>query len=202
MRVECAAVLAATLLLGCSQQKKATASPSSPAAEPEPEPALEVTRTAAEPAPVPPKPSVMTADRAREIVVDMADGARADGPAVTFIVGGVTMVLVIDERANRMRIVSPISELARLDPNTLEVLMQANYHSALDARYALSEGTVFAAYIHPLSELTDVQLQAAVIQVANLVLTFGTEYSSTGLVFGAPGAGEPAPADPRPESRS
>ncbi len=32
-------------------------------------------------------------------------------------------------------------------------MMIANFHTALDARYAISDGVIYAAFIHPLSSL-------------------------------------------------
>ena len=63
--------------------------------------------------------------------------------------------------------------------------MVSNFHLALDARYAIAKGVLYAAYIHPLKELTEQQLQSAVIQVSTLRLTFGTTYTSGALTFGA-----------------
>jgi len=35
--------------------------------------------------------------------------------------------------------------------------MQANFDSALDARYAIAKGKLWSAFIHPLSELNEEQ---------------------------------------------
>ncbi len=45
---------------------------------------------------------------------------------------------------------------------------------------------VCAAYIHPLSPLRPEEVYSALRQVAELVKTFGTTYSSGELVFRAP----------------
>lgn len=49
---------------------------------------------------------------------------------------------------------------------------------------AISDGVLYSAYIHPLSDLSRPQLKSAVVQVANLALSFGTEYTSGVLTFG------------------
>ena len=61
--------------------------------------------------------------------------------------------------------------------------MEANFHSALDARYAISDGILWAAFIHPLQELTKDQVISAISQVYSTVQTFGTYYSSGELSF-------------------
>ena len=69
-------------------------------------------------------------------------------------------------------------------------MLVANFHNALDARYAVSNGNVFAAFLHPLSSLEENDLRSALRQVSQLVANFGTTYSSGGLQF-APGEEEP-----------
>jgi hypothetical protein len=63
-------------------------------------------------------------------------------------------------------------------------MMQANFDSALDARYAIAEGRLWAVYIHPLSPLRDEQLISGVGQVVNAALTYGTLYTSGAGQFG------------------
>lgn len=63
-------------------------------------------------------------------------------------------------------------------------VLEANFHSALDARYATSDGVLYAAFIHPLSPLTEAEVRSAVAQVASLVRSFGTTYSSGELAYG------------------
>ena len=63
-------------------------------------------------------------------------------------------------------------------------MLRANFHSALDAKYSVYEGFVVSVFTHPLRELTESQLLDAMRQVAKLAETYGTTYSSTGLIFG------------------
>jgi len=53
----------------------------------------------------------------------------------------------------------------------------------LDSKYAIGEGLVWSAFIHPLGELTEDQFLSAVSQVYSGVQTFGTYYSSGVLNF-------------------
>ena len=93
-----------------------------------------------------------------------------------------------------MRLIATISPVSELTGEQVARILEANFHSALDARYATSRGYLYAAFIHPLSPLSDAELRSAVAQVANLARTFGTTYSSGELLYGAP-SGEP-PGEP------
>jgi len=91
--------------------------------------------------------------------------------------------MVYDIGADRMRIVIPIEQTDELEDGELLRLMQANFDSALDARYAIARGLVWGTYIHPLSTLTDEEFLVGLGQTANVVLTFGDSYSSGMFMF-------------------
>ena len=63
-------------------------------------------------------------------------------------------------------------------------LLQANFDTALDARYSIAKNIVWSLYLHPLGSLDDAQFLAAIGQVVNLATSFGTTYSSGALTFG------------------
>ncbi|MBT5934806.1 hypothetical protein [Sulfurimonas sp.] len=96
---------------------------------------------------------------------------------------GTKMALLSDEHHNRMRIISPITNYSSLAPKIKDSLMNSNFHLALDARYAVSEDTLFAAYLHPLSSLTNEDFMSALKQVHNLATSFGKTYSSAQIEF-------------------
>ena len=93
--------------------------------------------------------------------------------------------LISDPQHDRMRIITPITEFKNINAEQIWHTLESNFHQALDARYAISNGVLYAAYIHPISPLTEAQIISAVQQVTNLALSFGTEYSSGVLSFGA-----------------
>ena len=96
-----------------------------------------------------------------------------------------SMVFVItDESHNRMRIMSPVTELASVPSDTLQILLEANYDRALDARYCINNELIWSAFLHPLAELNDRQFLNALDQVVTLKNNFGSSYTSSGLVFG------------------
>lgn len=96
---------------------------------------------------------------------------------------------ITDENHNRMRIISPVKELEKASKEEILRCLEANFHTALDVKYAISEGVIWVAFIHPLKELSEEQVKDALLQVVNANITFGTTYSSTDLYF--PGAEEP-----------
>ena len=92
--------------------------------------------------------------------------------------------IITDEKADRMRIVIPIKKVEDLSSEEMYRLLQANFDSALDARYAVARGVVWATYIHPLSPLSDEQFISGLGQTINIFLTYGKTYSSGVLTFG------------------
>lgn len=116
--------------------------------------------------------------------VDGAEGAWQ------FDRDGVRMACVTDTQFDRMRVIAPIIDEEEMTAEHIHACLEANFHTALDARYATSDGVLYAAFIHPLSPLTEPELRSAVDQVISLVQTYGSTYSSGTLVFGTPGPGD------------
>jgi hypothetical protein len=96
---------------------------------------------------------------------------------------GIELRCIYDEQHNRMRILTPVAARGKITGEQFEKAMQANFHTALDARYALNKGILYAAFIHPLSSLTKAQIESALHQTASLAATFGKEYTSSFLTF-------------------
>lgn len=128
--------------------------------------------------------SGMTPERMLQIVAEECDEVKSSGNVAELLFRSVPLVLVFDVNADRMRIISAIKPVNQMMPEELSKAMEANFHSALDARYAVSDGTVWAAFIHPLSDLTESLLRSAIRQVATARVTFGKEFSSGELFFG------------------
>jgi len=113
-------------------------------------------------------------------LTDQVEGVQGNWE---FIINSVIFICLTDEFHNRMRIISPIAKVGDISKEQIQKCMEANFHTALDIRYAFSDGIVWAAFIHPLKELTDEQIRSAVEQVYSGVKTFGTYYSSGSLSF-------------------
>ena len=99
-------------------------------------------------------------------------------------IGGRDVLVITDARHNRMRIMSPVAAQDQLDKDELIRLLEANFGSALDAKYALRDQTLWSVFTHPLAELSDEQFLDCMTQVANLADNFGRSYASSNLIFG------------------
>jgi hypothetical protein len=93
------------------------------------------------------------------------------------------VTVLTDEKANRMRIIVPVTGVESLKEGELTRLMQSNFDTAQDARYAIAKGIVWSVFIHPLSSLTDHEFISGLGQTVNLSITFGKSYSSGALIF-------------------
>lgn len=96
---------------------------------------------------------------------------------------GHPVYVITDEAADRMRIIVQIAPVGELDRDILFRMMQANFDSALDARYAIARGVLWSAFIHPLSPLSDDQFRSGFAQAETLADTYGAGFSSGGLRF-------------------
>ncbi len=95
-----------------------------------------------------------------------------------------TVIIVTDAKANRMRIMVPIRAAEGLKLEEFERLTQANFDTALDARYAIAQKLLWSIYIHPLSELYPRQFIKGIGQTVNLALSYGKTYNSGLLSYG------------------
>jgi len=125
----------------------------------------------------------MTVDELDEIITTLSDTSISKNGVWEFVLGETFLMCVTDVSNNRMRIITPIKKMNELTPEELQDAMEANFHSALDVRYALSDDLVWAAFIHPLRELSKDQVVDAISQVYSAALTFGESYTSTHLNF-------------------
>jgi len=101
-----------------------------------------------------------------------------------FNIRGRDLLVITDETHNRMRIMAPVAPQSELDEDEFIRLLEANYDRALDPKYALKDGALWAVYTHPLAELTDDQFTDSINQTATLADNFGTSYASSNLFFG------------------
>ena len=83
-----------------------------------------------------------------------------------------------------MRAMVPIRAIDGMSEEDLRRVMQANFDTALDARYAVANGRLWGVYIHPLSPLRRDQLISGLGQTVNLALTYGGLFTGGALSFG------------------
>jgi hypothetical protein len=99
-------------------------------------------------------------------------------------VSNVLVTIITDSNADRMRIMVPITKAEELDAGELQRVLQANFDTALDARYAIAKGILWSTFIHPLSSLSDKGFLSGLGQTVNIVMTYGETYSSGMFSFG------------------
>lgn len=112
------------------------------------------------------------------------DSIAREGNGWQFQLGERIVIVVTDPLAERMRIISPIAAAEQLTPELVERLMQANYDSALDARYAIAQNLLWGVFIHELTSLNEKEFLSGLLQVVNISNNFGTSFSSGEMVFG------------------
>lgn len=96
----------------------------------------------------------------------------------------VQLFVMSDESHDRMRIMAPIGELKDLEAKVLQLLLEANYDRALDAKYALRGRELWSVSVHPLATLAPDDFASFIEQVVRLVKNTGSTYASSDLVFG------------------
>lgn len=130
-----------------------------------------------------PRPGMSNA-RIAELLERLEADAVGDDGHWRLVLGERAVMVITDERADRLRIIAPVTAADALEPDLLMRVLQANFDTALDARYAVARGTLWSAFIHPLSPLDDEAFLLGLGQVVNLANTFGKTYSSGVLMFG------------------
>ncbi len=128
--------------------------------------------------PPPSRAGAMTAVRMELLFADLVPAIDGPSGAIRTRIDGFNVFLISDPTNDRMRIVVPVRLVEGLDRRILKVLLEANFYGTLDARYALSEGAIYATFLHPISSLTPELIESALSQVVSLAKTFGTSFSS------------------------
>mgnify|MGYP001822516001 FL=1 len=126
----------------------------------------------------------MTPDRLLDILLALDPETRPSGNGVELTIEDVPVLVIVDPLADRMRAMVPIRAVDGMTPEDLERVMQANFDTALDARYAVANGRLWGVYIHPLSPLRRDQLISGLGQTVNLALTYGGLFTGGALSFG------------------
>jgi len=129
-------------------------------------------------------PNPMTNDRLDGLIRQTSKTVKGEAGYWQFKIDARDCLVITDARHNRMRIMSPVAAQGQLDKDELIRLLEANFASALDSKYALRDQTLWSVFTHPLAELTDEQFLDCMAQVANLADNFGRSYASSNLFFG------------------
>jgi len=126
----------------------------------------------------------MDLQRLHELLLRIDPELQRDNNAWQFRLRERILIAVADANADRMRIMSPVIEAAELDDTLMLRLLQANFDSALDARYAVANDVLWSVFIHPLSPLDEQQLSSGIFQTFTAATTFGTLFSSGMFIYG------------------
>jgi len=117
------------------------------------------------------------------IIQSTADEVQGQDGQWQFKINKRVLICITDSNHNRMRIITPIVEVQKLSSEEVLSALAANFHTALDVKYAISDDIMWSVFIHPLKELSEDQARNAIEQVYSAAETFGVSYSSTNLVF-------------------
>ena len=129
----------------------------------------------------------MTIDRLDRLIsaLDGVDGEiESQDGAWRFVYRGYQVFIFTDTSADRMRIMVPVAGTDTLRKDLMFRLLQANFDTAMDARYAIAQETLWSLFLHELSPLTDDLFHSGFLQTVTLAATFGTDYSSGAWRFG------------------
>ena len=126
----------------------------------------------------------MTPGRVLDILLALDPDTRPAGSGLELTIEDVPVLVILDTRADRMRAMVPIRAIDGMSEEDLRRVMQANFDTALDARYAVANGRLWGVYIHPLSPLRRDQLISGLGQTVNLALTYGGLFTGGALSFG------------------
>ena len=127
----------------------------------------------------------MTMQRMADIIFAIdPDATISQGRTIELTIDDIPVMVVADPLANRMRAMVPIRSAEGMEASELLRVMQANFDTALDARYAVAQGRLWAAFIHPLAQLEKDQLLSALVQTINLARTYGAGYTGGAQHFG------------------
>ncbi len=126
----------------------------------------------------------MSIERMAEILTALDPELLRNGPSFQLTLADIPVLVISDPQADRMRAMVPIRSADGLEPDELMRLMQANFDTALDARYAVAQGRLWGVFIHPLSPLKREQLISGLVQTINVARTYGQSYSGGAQVFG------------------
>jgi len=126
----------------------------------------------------------MTLERLTAILQAIDPDAAVRGIGIELTIDDIPVLVIADEANDRMRAMVPIRSAQGLEPEELLRLMQANFDTTLDARYAVAQGRLWGVFIHPLSPLERAQLVSGLIQTVNVARTYGQAYTGGAQHFG------------------
>lgn len=143
----------------------------------------------------------MTLSKLGEIIENAGDNVESKQSRWNFVINKTPLIAIADSTYNRMRIISPIMKVEALSNELKTASLIANFHTALDIKYAITDDILWSIFVHPLKELTERQVIDAISQVYYGNVNFGTSFSSTSLVFPGRIKKEPITEDKKEDTK-
>jgi hypothetical protein len=128
--------------------------------------------------------AAMTPERLTDIILAIDLDAAINANGIELTIEDIPVLVVMAPSADRVRAMVPIASVEDVTPEEMNRMMQANFDTALDARYAVAQGRVWGIFIHPLGALERAEFLSGLAQTVNLARTYGTLYSGGAQVFG------------------
>jgi len=142
----------------------------------------------------------MTVDRLGSLIRELDASAKREGPTWRLSVDGTAVQVMADADHDRMRILVPVARADEVSQRTLRRCMEANFSTALDARYAVARGVLWSTFLHPPGSLDGPLFRSALGQTVTLARTYGTSFRSGTLELGGGRGARGSSQDPRPDS--
>ncbi|MEO0827264.1 MAG: hypothetical protein AAFY67_16760 [Cyanobacteria bacterium J06642_9] len=89
----------------------------------------------------------MTIERLEEILQDAANDLQGGEGQWQLTLEGQSIIVLADAASNRMRIVAPVVAANTLSAQQVQAMLVANFHSALDARYAVTNTATTVPFV-------------------------------------------------------
>ena len=118
----------------------------------------------------------MTPDQVEALLQSRFDRVDLVGDRFEVSVGRLRLVVMAHEDTDRLRVMVPVAAVDHPDATTFRRLLEANFITTLDARYAVYSDVLWALFLAPLSAVTEHLLDAAVTEVLQLARNTGTSY--------------------------
>ena len=125
----------------------------------------------------------MNTSRLVEIVSKRGEIIGRSGHVIEYRYRKCTCLLIYVGHADRMRLLCAVCPQSQLSKNQLSEALEANFHTSIDVRYALSEGALFSVFMHPISSLSEELFLSAMDQIVEARNNFGDSYSSCDEFF-------------------
>ena len=91
----------------------------------------------------------MTAERLAQIIMDIDPDAAITPSGIELTIEDIPVLVVMAPAADRMRAMVPIASVEDVTPEEMSRMMQANFDTALDARYAVAQDRVWGGVHSP-----------------------------------------------------